>query len=77
MNEILQENYKYIVIYIILGFIHFLWCYGLSFREIYKFNKISSNKASIKWSELIFLKGIFWPIGFIMDIVKSISLIGV
>lgn len=68
---------KYIIAYIILGFIHFLWCYGATVRVMTQFNKTSRRKASIKWGELIFLKGVFWPLGFVMDIVKFISTIGV
>lgn len=73
------ETYsEYIIWYIIIGFVHFLWCYGVSVRAMTKINKLSfRTKASINWGHLIFLKGVFWPIGFVMDIIKFISKIGV
>lgn len=79
------ETYgKYIIWYVIIGFVHFLWCYGATFRIIIKYNDYKETSfayeklpADVKWSELIWLKGVFWPIGFVMDIVKFISTIGV
>lgn len=73
------ETYgNYIISYVIVGFVYFLFCYGVSFRVMTKFNKNSiKRKMHIKWGELIFLDGIFWPLGVVMEIVKIISTIGV
>ena len=73
------ETYgNYVIWYVIIGFVHFLFCYGVTFRNMVKFNKNSiKTKLHIKWGELIFLDGIFWPIRFVMDIIKFISTIGV
>lgn len=69
---------KYIIGYAIIGIVHFLLCYGVTFRAVVKFNRKSiTRKLHIKWGELIFLDGVFWPIGIVMNIVKIISLIGV
>lgn len=79
------ETYgNYIIGYTIIGFVHFLICYGITVRVIQEYSKNPLKtkfpigaKISINWSELILLKGIFWPIGIIMEIVKIISTIGV
>lgn len=79
------ETYgNYIIGYTIIGFVHFLICYGITVRVIKENIKNSlktkfsiGTKISINWSELIILKGIFWPIGIVMEIVKIISTIGV
>lgn len=69
---------EYIIAYAIIGVVHFLICYGITYREIVKFNKTSfRRKARIVWGELIFLKGVLWPLGLVMDVIKIISTIGV
>lgn len=69
---------KYIVWYIVIGVFHFLVRYGVTFRIITKYNKFPFNyNLRVKWGNLIFLQGIFWPIGFILRIVEKISKIGV
>lgn len=75
----LEEYSEYIVVYIISGIIHFLIRYGITARAVVKHNKThnSLNQVKIKWSNLIFMQGIFWPIGIIFRIVEKISLIGV
>lgn len=75
----MNEYGKYIFAYIIVGIIHFLIRYGITARAIVKHNKQvpSWNRWKVKWSHLIFLQGIFWPIGIMIRIVEKISLIGV
>lgn len=75
----LEEYSEYIVVYIITGIIHFLIRYGITVRAVVKHNKThnSFNQVKIKWSNLIFMQGIFWPIGVILRIIEKISLIGV
>ena len=69
---------EYIIAYIIAGIVHFLICYGITYRKVFKYNKSSSyNKLKINWGKLIFFKGLFWPISLILDTVKIISTIGV
>lgn len=69
---------KYIVWYSAIGVIHFLVRYGVTFRTITKYNKfLFDHNLKVKWGKLIFLQGIFWPIGFILRIVEKISKIGV
>lgn len=75
----MNEYGKYILAYIIAGIIHFLIHYGITVRTVVKHNKqsLSWNQWKVKWSNLIFLQGIFWPVGIVLRIVKNISLIGV
>lgn len=79
------ETYgKYIIWYVIIGFIYFLCHYRVTFKLIIEYNDYNKTSftyekipADVKWNKLIWIKGVFWPIGFIMDIVKIISTIGV
>lgn len=75
----IEEYSKYIIGYIIIGFIHFLIRYGITYRKIIKYNttSISWDKLKIKWSNLILLQGIFWPMSIIFRIIEKISTIGV
>lgn len=70
---------EYVIAYTIAGIIHFLIRYGITTRSVVKHNKQSSlrNQWKVKWSNLIFLQGLFWPIGLILRIVRKISTIGV
>lgn len=70
---------EYVVAYTIAGTIHFLIRYGITIRAVVKHNKqsFSWNQWKVKWSNLIFLQGLFWPVGIILRIVEKISLIGV
>ena len=70
---------EYIIAYTIAGIIHFLIRYGITARAVVKHNKQSPswNQWKVKWSNLILLQGIFWPVSIILRIVEKISLIGV
>lgn len=73
------ETYdNYIIAYVIIGFIHFLWRYGVNIRKIVKYNSMSYNtNYCINWGNLIFMQGFFWPFSLILRIVDKIALIGV
>lgn len=68
---------KYIIGYVIIGFIHFLWRYGVTFRKVVKYNSPPFNRNyRINYGNLI-LQGFLWPFCIIIRIVEKISLIGV
>ena len=72
------EYSNYIIIYVIIGFVHFLWRYGATIRKIIKYNSPPYNmNLHIVWSHLIFVEGFFWPVGLILRIVRKIAMIGV
>lgn len=69
---------EYIIWYVVLGIVHFLWCYGVTVRKITIYNSFPYNKNyRIVWWHLILVEGFFWPIGLILRIVRKISTIGV
>ena len=70
---------KYIIGYVVIGLIHFLIRYGITYRKVIKYNKTSPpwNKLKIKWSNLIFIQGLFWPVSIVLRVVEKISTIGV
>lgn len=69
---------EYVIWYTVIGIIHFLVRYGITVRTIAKYNKFQYNyNLKVKYGSLIFLQGVFWPIGLILRIVGKISKIGV
>lgn len=70
---------EYIILYCAIGVAHFLIRYGVTLRKVVKHNQshFSSNQLKIRYNNLIFMQGIFWPVGIVLRIVEKISLIGV
>ena len=76
--EFIQTNMSYIIGYFWFGFVWFLIQYGRTIRHITKHNRIfTHNQLKVKWSYMIGMCWILWPVEAILRLVKFISLIGV
>lgn len=78
MINLIQDYWKYIILYIDFGFIWFLIQYGRTIRRIVKHNKIyARNQLKVNWIYMIIMCWILWPFEVILRFVKFISTIGV
>ena len=78
MINLIQDYWKYIILYIGFGFIWFLIQYGRTIRHITRHNQIfTHNRLKVNWGYMVGMCWILWPIEAILRFVKFISLIGV